>query len=61
MAMSCGISKTLKTCLMTISAVSLAEGNLGSGINLHALENQSTTTRMVEFPWDVGSPVMKSI
>ncbi len=39
--------------------VSLAEGNLGRGINRAAFENRSTTTRMTVLPWEGGSPVMK--
>ncbi len=45
---------------MISSAVSLAEGNLGRGINHAAFENRSTTTRMTVLPWEGGSPVMKS-
>lgn len=42
---------------MTISAVSLAEGNLGKGINLHAFENWSTITRMLVWESIDGSPL----
>ncbi len=45
---------------MINSAVSLAVGNLGKGMNRPALENLSTTTMMVVLPWDGGSPVIKS-
>lgn len=41
------------------SEVFLAEGNLGKGMNLPALENLSTMTIMVVLPWDDGSLVMK--
>ncbi len=55
-----GIPNTRKTWFMISSAVSLAEGNLGRGINRAAFENQSTTTRMTVLPWEGGSPVTKS-
>ncbi len=53
--------KTRKTWFITNSAVSLAVGSLGWGINRTALENLSTTTRIVVLPCDSGSPVIKSM
>lgn len=59
--MSCGMPTTWKTWLMINSAVSLAVGNLGKGMNLAALKNLSIMTIMTVLPWDGGSPVMKSM
>ncbi len=55
-----GIPNTRKTWFMRSSAVSLAEGNFGRGMNRAALENRSKTTWMTVLPWDGGSPVTKS-
>lgn len=41
-------------------AASLVEGSLGRGIKWVALENLSTTVRMVVLPSDGGRPVTKS-
>lgn len=54
-------AKDSKTWLITTLVVCLAVGNLGSGINLAALENLFTITIIVVLPRDGGSPVMKSI
>ncbi len=43
-----------------MSAVCLAEGNFGMGMNLTIFENLSTTVSIVVLPSDGGSPVMKS-
>lgn len=51
----------MTTCCKKKSAVSLANGSLGKGTNLHALVKQSTQTRMTMFPMDTGIPVTKSI
>ncbi len=59
--MPCGMPKTRKTWFITNSAVSLAVGSLGWGINRAALENLSTMTRIVVLPCDSGSPVIKSM
>lgn len=59
--MSWGIPKTQNIWLMTNSAVSLAVGSLDRGINLAALENLSKMTNIVVFPWDGGSPLIKSM
>lgn len=49
-----------KTCLTRNSPFSAAEGSLERGMKCTALENQSTTVRMMEGPPDGGSPVTKS-
>ncbi len=50
----------LKTWSTISCAVSLADGNLGSGIKWAALENRSTTVKTTVFPADGGRPVTKS-
>lgn len=40
--------------------VSIAEGNFGKAMKWAALENRSTTTRIVVSLWDGGNPVIKS-
>ncbi len=59
--MSCGMPKTRKMWFITNSAVYFAVGSLGWGINRAALENLSTTTRIVVLPCDSVSPVIKSM
>ncbi len=47
-------------CWKRDSAVSRADGNLRSGINLQDLENRSMTIRMVVKPFEGGRLVAKS-
>ncbi len=58
--MSSGRPKFLNMCWKRDSAVSRADGNPRSGINLQDLENRSTTTRMVVNPFKGGRSVAKS-
>ncbi len=58
--MSSGRPKFLNMCWKRDSAVSRADGNPRSGINLQDLENRSTTTRMVVNPFEGGRSVAKS-
>ncbi len=45
---------------MTVTAVSLAEGNLGKGMKWAAFKNRSTTVKMTVLPWEGGRAVTKS-
>ncbi len=45
---------------MTVTAVSLAEGNLGKGIKCAAFENRSTTVKTTVMPLEGGRAVTKS-
>jgi hypothetical protein len=55
--MSTGSPWIRKTCCSMSLAVTLADGSLGRGIKWVALENRSTTVRMVVLPSDGGRPV----
>ena len=45
---------------MTVTAVSLAEGNLGKGMKCAAFENRSTTVKTTVMPLEGGRAVTKS-
>ena len=59
--MSLGYPWILKTCVIIISAVSLAEDSLGRAMKCVILEKRSTTVSTVVLPLDTGSPVTKSM